>query len=121
MNFTQFQVECISMFSLQIKTPKMKSATNSVSLSGASMEGKTHSQKKRNNKDRNIQAQTELIAQQKWEIENLKAAHATRVSPKQLVNDISQAMSCLYAGSKKTHPDNSSNGGRKFVGTPRPS
>ena len=81
MNITQFQAECISMFGSQIKTPKVNSATNSVSSSGASTEHKTCPQKKGNNKERKIQAQTELIAQQKWEIENLKATQATRVSP----------------------------------------
>ena len=62
----------------------------------------------------------ELIEKQKWEIENLKATQATRVSSQQLVNAISQAMSCLYVGNKKTPDSNSSNGGKKFVGTPRP-
>ena len=37
-----------------------------------------------------------------------------------MVNAISQAMSCLYVGDKKTLTGNSSNGGKKFVGTPRP-
>ena len=80
MNFTQFWAECFSMFGSQIKAPKMKAAMNSVSLSGALNEQKTHSQKK-NNKDKKIQAQTELTEKQKWEIENLKAAQATGVSP----------------------------------------
>ena len=46
MNFTQFQAKCISMFGLQIKAPKMKTATNSISSSGALKEQKTHSQKR---------------------------------------------------------------------------
>ena len=107
------------MFGSRIKTPTVKSATNTFSSSGATVEHKTYSQKKGNNKDRRIQAQIELIAQQKWEIENLKATQATRVIPQQLVNAISQATSCLYVGSKKTQPDNSSNVGKKFVGTAR--
>ena len=74
MNFTQFQAKCISMYGSRIKMPKVKSATDNVSSSGALKEQKTCSQKKGNNKDRKIQAQTELITQQKWEIENLKAA-----------------------------------------------
>ena len=61
----------------------------------------------------------ELIEKQKWEIENLKAAQATGVSPQQLVNAISQAMSCLYVGDKKA-PSNTRNSGKKFTGTPRP-
>ena len=81
------------MFGSQIKTPKIKTATNSISLSRASKEQKTHSQKKGNNKDRKVQGLTELIEKQKQEIENLKAAQ-------QLVNTISQAKSCLYVGTK---------------------
>ena len=117
MNFMQFQVECISMFGLRIKAPKLKTATNSVSSSGAFKEQKTCSQKKNSGKDKKIQAQTELIKKQKWEIENLKAAQATWVSPQQLVNVISQAMSCLYVGNKETLPSNN-NSGKKFMGTP---
>ena len=73
MNFTQFQAECISMFGSRIKAPKVKAATNSVSLSGVLKEQKTCSQKKNSGKDRKIKAQKELIEKQKWEIENLKA------------------------------------------------
>ena len=62
----------------------------------------------------------ELIEKQKWEIENLKAAQATRVSSQQLVSAISQTMSCLYVGTKKTPTDSTSNGGKKFMGTSRP-
>ena len=62
----------------------------------------------------------ELIEKQKWEIENLKATQATRVSSQQLVNAISQAMSCLYVGTKKAPMENTSNGGKKYIGTPRP-
>ena len=69
-NFTYFWAKCISMFSLRIKAPKMKTATNSVSSSGTLKEQKTHSQKKSNSKDKKIQAQTELIEKQKQEIEN---------------------------------------------------
>ena len=50
----------------------------------------------------------------------MKAAQATGVSPQQLVSAISQAMSCLYVGGKKTPMDSESNGGKKFIGTPRP-
>ena len=81
MNFTQFRAECISMFGLRIKAPKLKTAMNSINSSGAIKEQKTSSQKKNSGKDRKIKAQTELIEKQKWEIENLKAAQATGVSP----------------------------------------
>ena len=92
------------MFGLQIKAPKWKAATNSVSSSGALNDQKTCSQKKNGGKDRKIKAQMELIEKQKWEIENVKAAQATGVSLQQLVNAISQTMSCLYVGNKKTQP-----------------
>ena len=76
------------MLGLQIKMPKIKTAMNSISSSGASKEQKTHSQKKGNSKGRKIQTQTKLIEQQMWEIENVKAAHATTVSSQQLVSVI---------------------------------
>ena len=94
----------------------MKAATNSVSSSGALKEQKTRSQRKNSGKDKNIKAQTELIEKQKWEIENLKAAQATGVSPQQLVTAISQAMSCLYVGDKKTQPSKIKSGS-KYIGT----
>ena len=97
----------------------MKAATNIVSSSGALKEQKTHSQRKNSGKDKKIKAQTELIEKQKWEIENLKAAQTTGVSPQQLVTAISQAMSCLYVGDKKTQPSKIESGS-KFIGTPRP-
>ena len=100
MNFTQFQDKCISMFGSQIKTPKIKTAPNSISPSGASKEQRTHSQKKGTNKK--IQAQMELIEKQKWEIENLKA---TGVSSQQLVSAISQAVLTLM--------DSPGDGGKK--------
>ena len=88
MNFMQFQAECISMFGLRVKAPRLKAATNSVSSSGTLKEQKTHSQKKNSGKDKKIKAQTELIEKQKWEIENLKARQATGVSPQQLATAI---------------------------------
>ena len=97
----------------------MKAATNSVNSSGVLKEQKTRSQKKNSGKDRKIKAQTELIEKQKWEIENLKAAQATGVSPQQLVTAILQAMSCLYVGDKKTWPSKIKSGS-KFMGIPRP-
>ena len=97
----------------------MKAATNNISSSGALKEQKTRSQKKNTSKGRKIQAQTELIEKQKWEIENLKAVQATGVSLQQLVTAISQAMSCLYVGNKK-NPPSKINSGNKFMGIPRP-
>ena len=118
-NFTQFQAECISLFGLQIKVPKLKATTNSVISCGALKEQRTSSQKKNSGKDKKINAQMELIEKQKWEIENLKATQATGVSPQQLVTAISQTMSCLYVGDKKTQPSKTDSG-NKFMGIPRP-
>ena len=70
-------------------------------------------------KGKKIQVQTEFIEKQKWEIENLKSAKAMGVSLQQLVTVISQAMSYLYVGNKRTTPSNT-NGGNKFMGTSRP-
>ena len=106
------------MFGLKIKVLNLKTATNSISSSGALKEQKTGSQKKNSGKDKKIQAQTELIEKQKWEIENLKATQATGVSLQQLVTAISQAMSCLYVGDKK-NPPSKINSGNKFIGIPR--
>ena len=97
----------------------MKAAMNNISLCGALKEQKTHSMKKDSGKDKKIQAQTELIKKQRQEIENLKATQATGMSPQLLVTAILQAMSCLYVGNKKTPPSNT-DGGHKFMGTPRP-
>ena len=118
MNFMQFRAECISMFGLQIKAPKLKAATNSVSSSGALKEQKTRSQKKNSGKDKKIKAQMELIEKQKWEIKNLKATQATGVSPQQLVTAISQAIPCLYVGDKKIQPSKTNS--CKFMWIPRP-
>ena len=121
MNFIQFPAECISMYGSQIKMPKVKTATNSISSSGTSKEQKSHSQKKGNNTYRKIQAEMDMIGWQKQEIENLKATQTTRVRPQQLVSAVSQVMSCLYVGDKKALTSSSSNGGKKFIVTPRPS
>ena len=91
------------MFGSQIKAPKMKAAMNNISSSGALKEQKTHSQKKNISKEKKIQAQTEVIEKQKWEIENLKVAQATGVSPQQLVTAILQAMSCCMWATRKPH------------------
>ena len=118
MNFTQFWAKCMSMFGSWIKAQKMKAATNNISSSGSLKEQKTCSQKKNSGKDKKIQAQMELIEKQKKEIENLKAVQATWVSQQQLVTAISQAMSCLYVGNKKTL-SSKTNSGNKFMGIPR--
>ena len=87
-NLTQFQAKCVSMFGTHIKTPKVKPTTSSISSSAAWVKHKTRSQKNGNQKDRKIQVLTELIAQQKQEIENLKAVSATGLSLQQLISVI---------------------------------
>ena len=63
--------------------------------------------------------QTELIEQQKEEIEKLKAAQAFGVSPQQLMKAITQAMSCMYVGAKKPASTQDIKG-KPFLGTTRP-
>ena len=50
-----------------------------------------------NNKDSKKQGQTQLIAQHKLEIQNVKAAQATGVSLQQLVQYPRQCPSCMWA------------------------
>ena len=64
--------------------------------------------------------QTELIEQQKREIEKLKAAQAPGIDTQQLVKAITQAMSCMYVGTKKLASDQETKG-KPFLGTSRPS
>ena len=66
------------------------------------------------------QLQTELIEQQKREIEKLKAAQAPGIDTQQLVKAITQAMSCMYVGTKKLAGDQETKG-KPFLGTDRPS
>ena len=66
------------------------------------------------------QVQTELIEQQKKEIGKLKAAQAPGVDTQQLVKAITQAMSCMYVGTKKLASDQETRG-KPFLGTNRPS
>ena len=66
-----------------------------------------------------MQVQTELIEQQKNEIEKLKATQAPGVDTQQLVKAIIQAMSCMYVGTKKLASDQQTRG-KPFLGTNRP-
>ena len=106
------------MFGLQIKAQKLESCHKQCYLIWSIKGAEDLLPKKNSGKDKKIKAQTELIEKQKWEIENLKAAQATGVSQQQLVMAISQAMSCLYVGDKKTQPSKTDRG-NKFMGIPR--
>ena len=52
----------------------------------------------------------ELVQQQK----RVQAKQATGVSPQQLGTAISQVMSCLYVGNKKTPVDSNKKGGKQL-------
>ena len=80
---------------------------------------KTHSQLHAQKNKKKWQVQTELIEQQKKEIEQLKAAQASGVDPQQLVKAITQAMSCMYVGTKKSACDHETRG-KPFLGTNSP-
>ena len=56
------------------------------------------------------QVQTELVEQQKREIEKLKATQAPGLDTQQLVKAITQAMSCMYVGKKKLASDQETKG-----------
>ena len=56
-----------------------------------------HSKKKK----KKLKAKTELIDQQKPEIEKLEATQVTRISQQQLVTAIMQAIICMHLGEKK--------------------
>ena len=87
---------------------------------------KTGEQKKSNSQlhaqknKKKWQVQTELIECQKREIEKLKAAQAPGIDKQQLVKAITQAMSCMYVGTKKLASDQETKG-KPFLGTDRPS
>ena len=81
---------------------------------------KTHSQLHAQKNKKKWQVQTQLIEQQKKEIEKLKATQAPRVDTQQLVKAITQAMSCMYVGTKKLASDQETRG-KPFLGTNRPS
>ena len=68
---------------------------------------KTHSQLHAQKK---WQVQTELIEQEKKEIERLKATQTPGVDTQQLVKAITQAISCMYVGTKKLASDQETRG-----------
>ena len=54
-------------------------------------------------------------------IANLKSAQSTRMSWQQLATGITQAMSCMYIGTKKSSVDNIPTSWKPFLGISRPS
>ena len=68
MTITQFCAECISMFGLHAKSQKVKPSMNSISTSGVPGEQQTYSQIEVRKKKKKLQAEMELIQQQRKEI-----------------------------------------------------
>ena len=95
-SFTQFCVECVFMFDSQSKKVKVSTATHAtddVTSAKIGEQKKSHSQLHAQKNKKKWQVQTELIEQQKKEIEKLKATQAPAVD--------TQAMSCMSVGTKK--------------------
>ena len=123
MSFTQFCAECVFMFGSQTKKVKVSTATHAIENVTSAKPGeqkKSNSQLHAQKNKKKWQVQTELIEQQKREIEKLKAAQAPGIDTQQLVKAITQAMSCMYVGTKKLASDQETKG-KPFLGTSRPS
>ena len=77
MSFTQFCAECIFMFGSQSKKVKVSTATHAIDdVTSAKIEEKKTCSQLDAQKNKKWQVQTELIEQQKKEIEKLKATQA---------------------------------------------
>ena len=81
------------------KTPKIGVAVNTIrnSLSNVTGEQKKSSSQIKKEKRK---VQLDLIAQQKQEIENLKAMQSLRMNPQKFVSTIMQVMFCMYVAAK---------------------
>ena len=82
----------LGSWSKKIKVSTAAHAAGSVKLGQPK---KTQSQVHAQKNKKKWQVQTELIEQQKQEIEKLRAAPAPGMNPQQLVKAITQAMSCM--------------------------
>ena len=123
MSFTQFRAECVFMFGSRTKKVKVSTTTHAIENVTSAKPGeqrKSNSQLRAQKNKKKWQVQTELIDQQKREIEKLKAAQAPGIDTQQLVKAITQAMSCMYVGTKKVASDQETKG-KPFLGTSRPS
>ena len=121
MSFTQFCAKCVFMFGSYSKKVKVSTAAYArwhYLCQNRRMEEDPFSEFAQKNKKKWL-VQTELIVQQKKEIEKLKVTQAPGVIPQQLVKTISQAMSCIYVGTKKSASEQET-GGKPFLGTNRP-
>ena len=100
--FTKFWAECISIFGTRSKrAAKTTVSTNVVKnyLGKAGQLVKSANQICKDKKKEKIKAQTEMIQQQKKEIENLNAA-GMQMDPKKLIEAMTHAMACMYHTSK---------------------
>ena len=62
-----------------------------------------------------IPVKADIIVQQAWEIEMLKAMLATCMNVQQLGNAVMQVMACMYVGaSKKPSEEKKLSGGKPF-------
>ena len=98
MAFTKFWVECILIFGTRSKrAAKTMVSTNVVKThpDKADQPVKSANQIHKGKKKEKIKAQSEMIEQQKKEIENLKAA-SMQMDPKKLIEAMTQAMVCMY-------------------------
>ena len=121
-SITQCHAKCIFMFdSYTKKRHKVRTAAHAIDDITSVKIGeqkKAHSQVHGQKTKKKWQVQTDLIEQQKKEIEKFKAAQAPGANPQQLVKAITQAMSCMcvYKEISKWARDQ----GKPFLGTARP-
>ena len=98
----------------------MSTATHAIEDVTSAKTGEQNSQLCAQKNKKKWQVQTELIEQQKREIGKLKAAQAPGIDTQQLVKAITQAMSCMYVGTKKLASYQGTKG-KPFLETSRPS
>ena len=119
MLFTQFCAKCVFMSGSRSKKVKVSTATHTIDDVTSAKIGelkKTCSQLCAQKNKKKWQLQTELTEQQIKESEKLKATQAPGVDAQQLVKAITQAMSCMYVGTKKLASDQETIG-KPFSGT----
>ena len=122
MLFTQFHAGCVFMFAFQSKKVKVSTAAHAIDDATSVKIGKqkkTHFQVHAQKNKKKSQVQTEMIEPQEKEIKTLKATQARGADPQHLVKAITQVMSCMYVGTKKSASDQETRG-KPFLGTNRP-
>ena len=98
MTFAKFQAECISIFGTRSRKAAKNNVFTSVvksKVSKADQPDKSANQLCRGKRKEKIKAQTEVIEQQKKEIENLKAT-SMQLDQQKMIKAMSQAMACMY-------------------------